>query len=112
MIMVGGTKIGGKESVFWDNDQAVRMVKAELQYQAEQLITRQYDGSKDWWSMVEIPDPDLYFRTKFWDINVWEENFGHAKKNVMRVSAYPLEKEPNGHLFNSMSIWISLEYRI
>lgn len=112
MIMVGGQKIGGEESVFWDNDQAVRMVKAELQYQAEQLIRYNYDGSLDWWSMVEIPDPDCYFKTKFWDINVWEENFGHSKKNVMRVSAYPLESEPNGHLYNSMGVWISLEYRI
>jgi hypothetical protein len=112
MIMVGGTKIGGEESVFWDNDQAVRMAKAELQHQVDELIRYHYDGSMDWWNMVEIPDPDLYFKTKFWDINIWEENFGHDKKNVMRVSAYPLEAEPNGHLYNSMSVWINLEYRI
>ena len=110
MIMVGGTKIGGDESVFWNNDQAVRMVKAELQYQANELILYNYDGSTDWWSMVEIPDPDLYFKTKFWDINIWEENLGDAK--VMRISAYPLEAEPNGHLFNQLSVWINLEYLI
>jgi hypothetical protein len=110
MIMVGGTKIGGDESVFWNNDQAVRMVKAELQYQANELILYNYDGSTDWWSMVEIPDPDLYFKTKFWDINIWEENLGDTK--VMRISAYPLEAEPNGHLFNQLSVWINLEYLI
>jgi hypothetical protein len=110
MIMVGGTIIGGDESVFWSNDQAVRMVKAELQYQANELILYNYDGSTDWWSMVEIPDPDLYFKTKFWDINIWEENLGHTK--VMRISAYPLEAEPNGHLFNQLNVWINLEYLI
>jgi hypothetical protein len=110
--MVGGTKIGGDESVFWSNDQAVRMVKAELQYQAEQLILYDYDGSLDWWSKVEIPDPDLYFKTNYWDIHVWEDTTNNSKKNFMRVSAYPLEKEPNGHFYNSMSVWLNLEYRI
>ena len=110
MIMVGGTKIGGEESVFWDNDQAVRMVKAELQYQAEQLIRHSYDGSVDWWSMVEIPDPDNYFKTRFWDINIGEKESN--SKNQMEVSAYPLESEPNGHLYNSMSSWVDLEYVI
>ena len=104
--------MGGVESVFWDNDQAVRMVKAELQYQANQLIIYNYDGSLDWWNMVEIPDPDCYFKTRFWDINIWEENLGVPRNNAMRVSAYPLEVEPNGHFYNSMSVWVNLEYVI
>ena len=77
-IMVGNTAIGGNESVFWMNDQAVRMVRSEIQYQANIVIANEYDGSGDWWNTVHCPDPDLYFKTTIWDINVWIEDDGHG----------------------------------
>ena len=108
-IMVGNTAIGGNESVFWMNDQAVRMVRSEIQYQANIVIDNEYDGSDDWWNAVRCPDPDLYFKTTIWDINVWIEDDGHG--DIVKVTAYPVFKDDNGELEGNTSVWISLEYQ-
>lgn len=108
-IMIGNTAIGGKESVFWMNDKAVRMVRSELQYQANIVIANEYDGSDDWWNSVECPDPDGYFRTNNWDINVWIED--HEIEPKVKVVAYPIYKNLNGNFEVNTSVWITLEYQ-
>ena len=107
-IMVGNLAIGGNESIFWMNDQAVRMVRSELQYQTNILIENEYDESEDWWGSVKIPDPDGYFKTNQWDINIWIEDSGGGIR--VRVAAYPVYKDDNGDLESNTSVWITLEY--
>lgn len=108
-IMIGNNAIGGNESIFWMNDQAVRMVRSELQYQANIVIANEYDDSGDWWNAVHCPDPDGYFKTTVWDINVWIEDDGLGE--LVKVVAYPVYKQPDGSLESNTSVWITLEYQ-
>ena len=107
-IMIGNTAIGGNESVFWMNDQAVRMVRSELQYQANIVIANEYYESADWWTTVRCPDPDGYFQTNVWDINVWIEDDGQGE--IVKVSAYPVYKKLDGEFEMNASVWINLEF--
>ena len=108
-IMIGNNAIGGNESIFWMNDQAVRMVRSELQYQANIVIANEYDDSGDWWCSVRCPDPDGYFHTTIWDINVWIEDDG--KGDIVKVVAYPVYKQDDGVLLSDSSVWITLEFQ-
>lgn len=108
-IMIGNVALGGNESVFWQNDQAVRMVRAELQHQANIVIANEYDGSEDWWNSVRCPDPDNYFKTNLWDINLWIEEDGSGSQ--VKVVAYPVYQDEHGQLEGDYCAWITLEYQ-
>jgi hypothetical protein len=108
-IMIGNTAIGGNESIFWMNDQAVRMVRSELQYQANIVIANEHDDSGDWWNSVRCPDPDNYFQCTVWDINVWVEDDGRGE--IFKVAAYPVYKQEDGTFLSDTSVWITLEYQ-
>lgn len=108
-IIIGNNAIGGNESIFWRNDTAVRMVRAELQYQANILIANEYDDSEDWWCKVYCPDPDGYFFVNFWDIHVFIENDGQG--DIAKVIAHPVYKKDDDTFFSDSSVWITLEFQ-
>ena len=108
-IMIGNTAIGGNESMFWMNDAAVRMVRAELQYQANIVIANEYDDSGDWWCSVHCPDPDEYFHVNIWDIHVFIENDGQG--DIAKVVAYPVYRREDDTFLSDNSVWITLEFQ-